>query len=454
MTDWQTYLSERQKLHQDDLVSFLGIPSISSLPEHKEDVALAAAWVADRLHKAGLEEIRIMSTGGHPVVYGQWMHAADKPTVMIYGHFDVQPVDPIDLWTDPPFEPVIRDGRIYGRGASDDKGNMLAPILALEALKQTTGELPVNVKVFFEGQEEIGSPDLPSFILEHRELLACDMIFSADGSQWAEDQPALVIGRRGLCALQIDVKGATGDLHSGTYGGAILNPIHALTRLVTSLHHPNGQVAVDGFYDTVRELSNEEKAHFEAVPYGDQEVVSELGIKGVFGEPGFSTCERLWARPTLELNGIWGGFQGEGSKTVIPSEAHAKISCRLVPNQDPEKILALVEAHLKKYAPPEVAVSTRKVAGLADPVSAPVDHPGNLAAAAVFKQLYNKKPFVVGMGGTIPVCGLFSRHLNADVINFSFGLKDENIHAPDEFFRVASFELAQKAWGLLLETLT
>lgn len=453
MSDWQTYLSARQKLHLNDLVSFLRIPSISSLPEHKEDVSRAAAWVADRLQNAGLEEVRIMPTGGHPVVFGQWMHAADKPTVMIYGHFDVQPVDPLELWTDPPFEPVVRNDCIYARGASDDKGNMLAPVLALEALMKSTGEMPVNIKVFFEGQEEIGSPDLPLFIAEHRDLLACDMIFSADGSQWDEDQPAVVIGRRGLCALQVDIKGAVGDVHSGTYGGAFLNPIHALTRLMASLHHPDGRVAVESFYDNVRELSAEEKAYFKAVPYGDAELALDLGIREVFGEPGFTTCERLWARPTLELNGIWGGFQGEGSKTVIPSEAHAKISCRLVPNQDPEQILALVETHIKKFAPSEIAISTRKVAGLADPVSAPVDHPGNLAAAAVFKQIYSKAPFVVGMGGTIPVCGLFSRHLNADVINFSFGLKDENIHAPDEFFRIASFERAKKAWGLLLENL-
>lgn len=453
MSDWQNYLSERRERHLGDLVDFLRIPSISSLPQHNEDVARAAAWVADRLKAAGLEEVRIMPTAGHPVVCGQWLHAAGKPTVMIYGHFDVQPVDPVDLWSNPPFEPAIRNGRVYARGASDDKGNMLAPLLAIEALQQTSGRLPVNVKVFFEGQEEIGSPDLPAFIAEHRSQLSCDMIFSADGGQWDEDRPAVVIGRRGLCALQVDVKGAAGDLHSGTYGGAILNPIQALADLIASLHHPDGRVAVEGFYDDVRELGDEDKAHFKAVPYGDAELISELGIRGVHGEPGFSTCERLWARPTLEFNGIWGGFQGEGSKTVIPSRAHAKISCRLVPNQDPEKVLAQVQSHIEKHSASAVTVSTRQSAGHAYPVSAPVDHPGNLAAAAVFRKLYSKTPYVVGMGGTIPVCGLFSKHLNADVINFAFGLKDENIHAPDEFFRIASFERAQKAWGLLLETL-
>ena len=453
MSRWQNSLSQQKDRYIDELVDFLRIPSISSLPEHKEDVIEAADWVAKRLRTAGLEEVRVMPTSGHPVVYGHWLYSPDKPTVMIYGHFDVQPVDPIDLWTQPPFDPVIKNDRIYARGASDDKGNMLAPILAIEALMQSDGRLPVNIKVFFEGQEEIGSPDLPEFIAENRDLFACDMIFSADGGQWDEDQPAIVIGRRGLCALQVDVKGAAGDLHSGTYGGAIQNPIHALARLAASLHHPDGRVAVNGFYDDVRELTREEKAHFAAVPYGADEVISELDISDVFGEPGFSTCERLWARPTLELNGIWGGFQGEGSKTVLPSLAHAKISCRLVPDQDPEKVQALVAAHIQQHAPTGVTVSTRQSAGLAYPVSAPVDHPGNVAAAKVFKALYSKKPYVVGMGGTIPVCGLFKKNLGADVINFAFGLKDENIHAPDEFFRIASFERAQKAWGLLLESL-
>ena len=453
MGKWQPYLEQKKDRHLDDLISFLRIPSISSLPDHETDVARAADWVAERLRTAGLEEVRIMPTNGHPVVYGQWLHSPGSPTVLIYGHFDVQPVDPVDLWTRPPFEPMVNQDRIYARGASDDKGNMLAPVLAIEALMRTNGRLPVNVKVFFEGQEEIGSPDLLEFISENRALLSCDMIFSADGSQWGEDQPAIVIGRRGLCALQIDVKGARGDLHSGTYGGAILNPIHALARLITTMHHPDGRVAVEGFYDDVRELAPEVKSYFAAVPYGADEVMAELDIREVFGEPGFTTCERLWARPTLELNGIWGGFQGEGTKTVIPSLAHAKISCRLVPDQDPEKVQNRVITHIQQHAPSGVSVTTRRSAGLADPVSAAVDHPGNLAAARVFEQLYKKKPYVVGMGGTIPVCGMFKKNLNADVINFSFGLKDENIHAPDEFFRISSFERAQKAWGLLLEAL-
>ena len=453
MNSWQTRLEQQKEQYIDELISFLRIPSISSLPEHKADVNRAADWVAERLRTAGLEEIRVMPTKGHPVVYGHWLHMPDKPTVLIYGHFDVQPVDPIELWTQPPFEPVIKNDRIYARGASDDKGNMLAPVQAIEAFIQSNGQLPVNVKVFFEGQEEIGSPDLPEFIAENRELLACDMIFSADGGQWDVNQPTIVIGRRGLCALQVDVKGAASDLHSGTYGGAIQNPIHALTRLMASLHHPDGRVAVKGFYEDVRELTPEEKAYFAEVPYGADEVREELDISDVFGEPGFTTCERLWARPTLELNGIWGGFQGEGSKTVLPSLAHAKISCRLVPNQDPEKVQALVASHIQEHAPPGVTVSTHQSAGLAYPVSSPVDHPGNVAAAAVFKQLYDKKPYVVGMGGTIPVCGLFKQNLGADVINFAFGLKDENIHAPDEFFRISSFERARKAWGLLLESL-
>lgn len=453
MHSWESYVNDGQQEYLNELRDFLRIPSISSLKENRADVAKAADWVAARCQAAGLEQVEVMPTAGHPVVCGEWRRADNKPTVLIYGHFDVQPVDPIDRWTHPPFDPVIKGGRIYARGASDDKGNMLLPIIALEALLKAGGSLPVNVKVFFEGQEEIGSPDLPDFMAAHRDLLACDMVLSADGGQWSENEPVLVIGRRGLCALQIDVQGARTDVHSGTYGGAFQNPIHALANLIATMHQPDGKVAVAGFYDDVRTLSAEEKAYFEAVPYGDAELAGELGVKDVFGEPGFTTCERLWARPTLELNGIWGGFQGEGSKTVIPSQAHAKISCRLVPHQDPERIAALVEAHIKNHSPAGVTVSVKPVAGNAYPNQIPLDHPGNRAAAKVLKQVYGRDPYVVGMGGTIPVCGLFHRQLKADVINFAFGLKDENIHAPDEFFRIDSFTRGLKAWGMLLETL-
>ena len=453
MATWKDYLEDNGSDYLEELCDFLRIPSISSLPEHAADVRRAAAWVADRLKAAGIEAVQVLPTDGHPVVYGQWLHAPGGPTILIYGHFDTQPVDPIDLWSHPPFEPVIKDDRIYARGASDDKGNMLAPILAVEAMLKSRGKLPVNVKFFFEGQEEIGSPDLPDFISSQRELLACDLILSADGGQWEKDQPALVIGRRGLCALQIDMKSAAGDVHSGTYGGTFLNPIHALARLIDSMRSPDGQIMVDGFFDDVVALSDAERDQIAQVPYDEKEYMRKLGLKQLCGEPGYSTYERAWIRPTLDVNGIWGGFQGEGIKTVIPSEAHAKITCRLVPDQKPDKIVELITAHIEKHLPAGTTAAVNKLAGTADPFVIPLDHPGNQAARATLKELYGKEPYITRMGGTIPVSGIFLQFLNAHMVNFAFGLNDENIHAPDEFYRTGSFKRSLEAYCMILERL-
>ena len=453
MDSWETYLNENKSRYLDELLGFLRIPSISSQPDHENDVQRAAEWVSDRLQQAGIEAVQVLPTGGHPVVYGEWLHADGKPTILIYGHFDVQPVDPIDLWTDPPFEPAVRDNRVYARGAADDKGNMLIPILAAEALVNTRGTIPVNVKCLFEGQEEIGSPQLSEFIPKQRELLSCDLILSADGGQWAEDQPALELGLRGLCAVQIDVQGAKSDVHSGVYGGTFMNPIHALVQMIESMHDPDGKILVAGFYDDVRLLSETERSHFEAIPYNEDVYKNDLGVTELFGEPGYSTYERAWTRPTLELNGIWGGYQGEGLKTVIPSKAHAKISCRLVPDQDPEKITRLLVAHIENHTPKGVNVTVSKIPGLAYPYVIAHDHPGNQAAHAVHRELYGKEPYYARMGGTIPVCGILLKALNAYTVNFAFGLKDENVHAPDEFFRLSSFERGQKAYCMLLNHL-
>jgi acetylornithine deacetylase/succinyl-diaminopimelate desuccinylase-like protein len=454
MTAWKNELAANQDRYLKELLEFLSISSISSLKEHKTDVENAAEWVAARLQTAGIENVQILPTGGHPVVYGDWMHASDKPTVLIYGHFDTQPVDPLELWTQPPFEPVVKDDRVYARGASDDKGNMLAPILSVEALLSSESRLPVNVKCFFEGQEEIGSPQLPEFISANRQLLACDLILSADGGQWDEDQPALNIGLRGLCNLQIDVRAAKSDTHSGTFGGTIMNPIHALVRLIDTMHTPQGEIAVEGFYDAVRLLSETEQDQIAEIPYDEADYKAELGVDELFGEPGYSTYERAWIRPTLEVNGIWGGFQGEGVKTVLPSSAHAKISCRLVPDQDPAQILKRLTAHIEKHRPPGVKVTVDPNTSTADPYLIPFDHPGNQAAADVHKKLYGKKPYYARMGGSIPVCGIFLKELGAYTVNFAFGLKDENVHGPDEFFRLRSFSHAQLAYGLLLERLS
>ncbi len=453
MATWREYLEDNGDGYLDELCEFLRIPSISSLPEHAADVRRAAGWVAGCLEAAGVEDVQVLPTGGHPVVYGQWLHASGVPTVMIYGHFDVQPVDPIDLWSQPPFEPVIKDNRIYARGASDDKGNMLAPILAVEALLKTRGKLPVNVKFFFEGQEEIGSPQLVDFISSQRALLACDLILSADGGQWDKDQPMLVVGRRGVCALQLDLKSADQDVHSGTYGGTFLNPIHALAYLIDSMRSPDGQILVDGFYDDVLAVSEAERKQYARIPYDESEYKRKLGVKQLCGESGFTTYERAWIRPTLEVNGIWGGFQGEGIKTVIPSKAHAKITCRLVPDQKPDDIVDLIRAHTAKHAPDGTTAVVKKLAGTADPYVIPYEHFGNQAARAVLAELYGQEPYLARMGGTIPVSGIFLKFLNAHMVNFAFSLNDENIHAPDEFFRISSFKRSLTAYGMMLESL-
>ena len=449
MTQWEIYLEEHKSQFQDEMLDFLRIPSISALPEHADDVQRAAQWVANRMEAAGIEGVRIMPTGGHPVVYGEWLHAPGKPTILIYGHFDTQPVDPLDLWTAPPFEPEVKDGRVYARGSSDDKGNMLVPILAVEALLKGEGSLPVNVKFLFEGQEEIGSPQLADFVVANKELLACDLALSADGSQWSETEPANLLSLRGICSMQIDTKGAKTDLHSGIYGGSIQNPIHALIRLLDSMRGPEGKILVKGFYDNVVDLSDADRAEIRRVPYDEAEYLESLGLDELFGEPGYSTLERTWIRPTLELNGIWGGFQGTGTKTVLPSEAHAKISCRLVANQDPHRIAELVTAHIEKHALPGVKVNVSTFAS-AKPYQIPTDHPGNEVARAVCKDLYDKRPYYIRSGGTIPICGLLFEHLGIYTVGFAFGLQDEGAHAPNEFFRLSSFDIGQKAYCKLL----
>lgn len=449
MQTWKEYLNSHQDRFVEELKDFLRIPSISSLSEHKQDVKDAGDWLAGRMTTAGIENVRVMPTEGHPVVYGDWLHAGDRPTILIYGHFDVQPVDPIDLWRQPPFEPIVDQDRIYGRGASDDKGNLLIPVLATEAWLKTEGTLPLNLKFLFEGQEEIGSPQLADFLETHKSLLDSDMVYSADGGQWTEDQPALLMGLRGLCAVQIDVKGPDSDLHSGTYGGSIMNPIYALSRILSSLHDAEGKIIVPGFYDEVADISENESARLKAVPFDESEYCRKIGVQGLFGEPGYHTYERCWTRPTLEFNGIWGGFQEEGIKTVLPSTAHAKISCRLVPDQKPEKIQEILAEYISSLTPPQVTVSVDAVPDYADPYRIPMDHPGNKAAREVHMRLYNKEPYAIWMGGSIPFCGMIKKILGIYTINFAFGLKDELVHAPNEFFRISSFRKGQIAYGML-----
>jgi acetylornithine deacetylase/succinyl-diaminopimelate desuccinylase-like protein len=453
MAIWEEYLDKNRQRYIRELKEFLRIPSISSLPDYRPHVHEAAQWVEARMAEAGIESVQIMQTGGHPVVYGDWLHASGKPTVLIYGHFDVQPVDPLDLWESPPFEPVIRDERIYARGASDDKGNMFIPLTVAEAILETLGSLPLNVKFLFEGQEEIGSPQLPDFISANADLLKCDLVLSADGSQWGEEQPALVLGTRGLVAVFLDVEGPDHDLHSGVYGGTIANPIHELARIIDSMHDAGGRVTVQGFYDEVRSLTDEERSQMARVPFEEAGYLRETGSPRLFGEPGFTSYERAWARPTLEVNGIYGGFQEQGMKTVLPSTAHAKITCRLVADQDPSRIAGLVVSHVKRVAPAGVKVTTATAEKGAMPYLVPADHPGLHLAGEVLHDLYGREPYRIRSGGTVPVNFLFLQHLNAYTIVFGFGLRDERIHSPNEFFRIASFVRGQKAYGALLDRL-
>lgn len=453
MNAYRTYLDGNQERYLDELLDFLRIPSISALPERAEDVARAGTWVAQRLSTAGAENVEVLPTGGHPVVYGDWLHAEGKPTILVYGHFDVQPVDPVELWTHPPFEPTVVDGRVYARGASDDKGNMLAPILAVEALLRSGGAAPVNLKFCFEGQEEIGSPQIPEFMPAHAERFASDLAVSADGGQFSETEPLLLMSLRGICGVQIDVHGASTDLHSGLHGGRIQNPIHALTQILGSLRRADGTVAVEGFYDDVAALTEVERAAIARVPFDRDEYLCEVGLDEEFGEPGYTNRERGWVRPTLEMNGIWGGFQEDGIKTVLPNAAHAKITCRLVADQDPERIIGLLEEHVAQHAPPGVRVEVNPLSIRGRPYSIAADHWGNRAAAAVLTEFYGREPYQTRSGGSIPITGVFLEQLGIDTIGFGFGIEDENYHAPDEFFRLASFRKSQRAYVRLLEEL-
>ena len=451
--DWKKYLQENQGSVVDELLAFIRIPSVSALPAHAADVAAAGAWVHARLEAAGLEHVQTLPTGGHPVVYADWLHAPGAPTVLIYGHFDVQPALVEDGWSNPPFEPRLADGRIYARGASDDKGNMFAPIVAVEALLRTRGALPVNVKFLLEGQEEIGSPQLGAFVSANRELLGCDLALSADGAQWSEGEPTLLLSLRGICALQVDVSGPRNDLHSGSYGGTIRNPLHALAELIAGLHDGDGRVAVAGFYDDVDEPTAEQREQYARVPFDEAAYLAATGVPELYGERGWSTYEREWVRPTLEVNGMWGGFQGAGTKTVLPATAHAKITCRLVANQQPARVLELVSAHLTRHAPAGVRVRCQPSEVHGAPYLVSADHPGNQAAAAVLERLYGVAPLHTGTGGSIPVCGLLLEELGIHTIGFSFALDDEGAHGPDEFFRLASFRRAQEAYCLILQEL-
>ncbi|MBI1218338.1 MAG: dipeptidase [Rhodobacteraceae bacterium] len=452
--NWQAYLDREQPRFVDELIDFVRIPSVSAKPENIPDVRRAADWVAARLTRAGIEHAEVLPTAGHPVVCADWLHAGpERPTILIYGHFDVQPAEPLDLWSSPPFDPQVRDGCLWGRGASDDKGGMLIPILAAEAMLATEGALPVNVRFFFEGQEEIGSPDLPPFVEAQRDRLTADMIFSADGLQWSPGVPQIVEALKGLVSLEIVVTGPRGDQHSGMQGGGIANPALALAQILASLKTPDGRIAVAGFYDDVVPLTAEDRAAIARVPYDEAEYLAESGAPATFGEPGYTTRERLWARPTLDVNGLTSGWQGAGTKTVLPAEARAKITCRLVAAQSPERVFDLIAAHVAAHLPPGVRAEVLRLPGRADPFQVPGGHNASAAATEVLTELYGIAPYRTRVGGSIPVMTTLLDTLGVHATMFGFSHGDENLHAPDEFFRLSAFRRGQTAYGRLMERL-
>lgn len=451
---WEAYLDREQPRFVAELLDFIRIPSVSAKPENIPDVRRAGEWVAARLTAAGAERAEVLPTAGHPVVCAEWLYAgADRPTVLIYGHFDVQPAEPFDLWDSPPFDPQVREGRIWGRGASDDKGGMLIPILAFEAMLKTNGTLPVNVKFFFEGQEEIGSPDLPPFVEANADRLKADMIFSADGLQWSPDQPQVVEALKGLVSLEITARVARSDLHSGLHGGGIANPAMALAHILASLKAADGMISVPGFYDDVLPLTDDVRAAIARVPFDEAAYLAESGAIATFGEPGYTTRERLWARPTLDVNGLTSGWQGAGTKTVLPAEASAKITCRLVAAQSPEKVFDLIRDHVQANCPAGVTVEVRRNPGRADPFLLPSGHNGTAVASQVLEQVYGRAPYRTRVGGSIPVMTTLLDVLGVHAVMFGFSHDDENLHAPNEFFRLDAFRLGQTAYGRLLERL-
>jgi acetylornithine deacetylase/succinyl-diaminopimelate desuccinylase-like protein len=446
----EAFLEQNQQRHLDELLAFLRIPSVSTDPKHKDDVRQAAQYVERKLREAGLETT-IMETAGHPVVYAEAAGRPDAPTVLIYGHYDVQPADPLELWDADPFEPVVKDGAIVARGASDDKGQVYAHVKGVSALLDE-GTLNVNVKFLIEGEEEIGSPNLSSFIENNRELLRADVVVVSDGAMVAPQTPTITYGLKGLAYIEVRVKAAAMDLHSGAFGGGVPNPINGLARMIARLHDDQGRVAVPGFYDGVRDITETERDLFKRVPFDEAAFAGDLLLDATPGEEGYSLLERLWARPTLDANGIGGGFQGEGAKTVIPSEAMAKISCRLVPDQQPHDITEKLTRYLKEVVPPGLTVDVKDLHG-GDPALTPLDSPAVQAAARALETVYGKPPVFARTGGTIPVVSTFQKLLGADVVLVGLGLESDRAHSPNEKFDLVNYYQGIRTSAALLTAL-
>ncbi|MDW8394653.1 MAG: dipeptidase [Anaerolineae bacterium] len=447
------YAQANRERFLTELVNYLAIPSVSAQPEHERDTHMAALWLAEHFHKLGMSA-EVFPTDRHPVVYAEWKgQHSQAPTVLIYGHYDVQPAEPFELWLSPPFQPSVRDGYVYARGASDNKGQHFAHIKAVEAYLHSVGTLPVNVKFLVEGEEEIGSPSLSGFVQQHRKMLECDCVLISDSALRSLHQPTLTYGLRGLLDLEVTVRCLGRDVHSGHYGGAVQNPIMALAKILATTKDDHGRVCIAGFYDDVRTLAEDERAELARLSYTEADLQRETGARAAFGEPEFMLAERIGARPTFEVNGIWGGYTGPGVKTIIPAEAHAKITCRLVPHQDPAKVAEVIAAHLRKATPfgaeLEIRLGRGSPAALVDRHS-----PAMQAAARAAQATYGAPPLFELEGGSIPIVADFQRYLSKPIVLLGFGLPDDSIHAPNERFALACLDKGIEASARFLSEVT
>ena len=432
------FINVNRDRYLDELKAFLAIPSISALPQHAGDVKRCAEWCADEMRRIGLQNVRLVDTPGNPVVYGDWLGAPGAPTILFYGHYDVQPVDPLELWDSPPFEATIRDGEIYARGSADDKGQVFMHFKAIEAHVKQNGKLPVNMKIILEGEEEVGSVNLDNFIRDHKGELGADVVVISDSGMFARGVPSICYGLRGLVYFQIDLRGSSTDLHSGSFGGAVANPAFVLSQIIAQMKDRGGRIRIPGFYDDVVALQEEERKEWATLPYNEKKYKKDFGIPKVFGETGYTTLERTWARPTFEVNGLLSGFTGEGAKTVLPAVAMAKVSMRLVPNQTPDKIAELFEAHVRDITPKTVELKITRMHG-GKPWMTSYDNPFVQAAGRAIERGFGRKPVFTREGGSIPVVSTFQEELGLPSVLFGVGLPDENAHAPNEKLDVANF---------------
>ncbi len=444
------FINTNRDRYIDELKKYLAIPSISALPEHQGDIRRCAEYTAEELKRIGLENVRLIDTPGNPVVYADWLQAPGTPTILFYGHYDVQPVDPVELWESPPFEATVREGELYARGAVDDKGQIFMHFKAIEAHMKQNGRLPMNIKVILEGEEEVGSANLDSFVRDNKDLLKADVVVISDSPMFERGVPSICYGLRGLIYFQIDVRGTKSDLHSGSFGGAVANPAFVLANMLAQMKDRGGRIKIPGFYDDVVALTDEERNEWKRLPFNETKYRKDLGAPRLFGESGYTTLERVWARPTFEVNGLLGGFTGEGAKTVIPAVAMAKVSMRLVPNQDPDKIAQLFEAYVKKVAPKTVEVKTTRMHG-GKPWMAAFDNKFVQAAGRAIEQGFGQKPVFNREGGSIPVVSTFQEVLGIPSVLFGVGLPDENSHAPNEKIDLSNFHNGVISSSILYE---